>query len=100
MHSSERPSTARNEYINFKEKVYIFLKSYGGKIDLGKKNWKFWKRMVSIFNRVDRVDITKKVEFKQRFERREGMSKIFLEGKHEDRTACEKALRQEHILDV
>ena len=27
--------------------------------------------MVSIFNRVDRVDITKKVEFKQRFEGRQ-----------------------------
>ena len=71
MDSNERPSTAKNKYINFKEKVYIKKKiAMGGKY-LGKKGWKFWERMVSIFNRVDRVDITKKVEFKQRFEGRE-----------------------------
>ena len=40
---------------------------------------------------------SEKVAFEQRFEGREGMSKIFLEGKHEDRIACEKALRQEHV---
>ena len=44
-----------------------------------------------------REDISKKVEFKQRFEGREGGSKIFLEGKHKGRTACEKALRQEYV---
>ena len=53
------------------------VKCYGEKIDQGKGDWKFRGRMVDIFNRVDRVDFTKKVAFKQRFEGGEGVSKVF-----------------------
>lgn len=53
-----------------------------------------------VFDRVVTVDFSKKVIFKQRFEGREGESKVFLEGKHSGRTARAKTLRQEHVWSV